>query len=208
MIPKNLVYEGVILENPFLKKEWRERSLPAASPPSTTLWDSVYPIPQGVTPGVPAEIYSEYRKGRDSACVDIVLVTRLEDGTPAVLLSLRKPDVCYGNKWWIYGGALQAYRGIEDFISERATKECGVPVKPEVLIGVYRTMSEDFIGSTLQPCYAACVSIEAVRAKMSTDPNHSSVRVFTLEEIEEIPYENTHWYPMRVSRLAIAAMPK
>lgn len=206
MFPKTVSYEGVILENPFLEKEWREKRF-IKLPPSTTLCEEVY-IPKGVTAGVPPEVYSEYRKGRDSACVDIVLVTRLEDGTPAVLLSLRKPDVCYGNKWWIYGGALQAYRSVEDFISERATKECGVPVMPQVLIGVYRTMSEDYVGSTLQLCYAAQVPIEAVRAKMSTDPNHSSVRLFTLAELEEIPDENGHWYPMHVSRIALKSMPK
>lgn len=174
MTEKVIPYEGAILENPFLQEEWRNRR-PAESVPSTHLLDVIYNVPPGVTAGVPSEVYSEYRKGRDSACVDIVLVTVLEDGTPAVLLSLRKPDVCYGNKWWIYGGALQAYRSAEDFIAERATKECGVPVKPQVLVGVYRTMAEDYIGSTLQLCYAARVPIEAVRAKMSTDPNHIQV---------------------------------
>jgi hypothetical protein len=207
MIPKSIPYEGVILENPFIKKEWEEKEWTKPAECLTYTGNNIAP-PKGVTSGVSPEIYNEYRKGRDSACVDIVLVTRLENGAPAVLLSLRKPDVCYGNKWWIYGGALQAYRSISEFIQERATKECGVLVAPEVIIGVYRTMSEDYIGSTLQPCYAARVPIETVRAKVSTDQNHSSVRLFTLAELEEIPAENEHWYPMRVSEIALQAMPK
>jgi ADP-ribose pyrophosphatase YjhB (NUDIX family) len=143
--------------------------------------------------------------------VDIVLVTRLETGTPAVLLSLRNPTVCFGGKWWIYGGALQAYMSIEEFIAGRATKECGVPVRPEALIGVYRTIAEDYIGSTLQPCYAARVPIEVIRAKMSTDEDHSNVRLFTISDLillEGNRAPEYHWYPVRVALLALRSMPK
>jgi hypothetical protein len=146
----NVKYEGIILENPNFSTDLKRLARPVAGVEVS--------VPEGVVNGVSPEVYSEYRKGRDSACVDIVIATTLESGEPAVLLSKRAENVCYGGKWWIYGGALQSYRSIEDFISERAEKECGVPVEPRALIGVYRTMSSDFIGSTLQPCYAAVVS--------------------------------------------------
>lgn len=201
-----LVYEGALFENPFLAQQWQDGS---------GLRD-IYRVglvsqPEGVTNGVSPEVYGEYRRGRDSACVDIVLVTRLETGTPAVLMSLRNPTVCFGGKWWIYGGALQAYMSIEEFISERAAKECGVPVRPEVLLGVYRTIAEDHIGSTLQPCYAARVPIEAIRAKMSTDEGHSNVRLFTISELILLKGNcapEYHWYPVRVALLALWNMPK
>lgn len=211
-----LTYEGIILENPFLKEEWsiaeiRRRKSSLTSGKSyefreeydETLGD----VPQGITPGVPAEVYNAYRRGRDSACVDIVIVTQRPDGTPAVLLSLRKPNVCFGGKWWIYGGALQAYRSIHDFISERASTECGVTVEPEALIGVYRTIAEDHIGSTMQPCYVSRVPFASAVQKMTTDTGHSAILLFTERELAEIPKQERHWYPMRVARLALQNMP-
>jgi len=201
-----LVYEGVILENLFLAQEWRNRRVLREEYRA-----GIGEQPAGVTQGVSSDTYNEYRRGRDSACVDIVLVTHLENGTPAVLMSLRNPGVCFGGKWWIYGGALQAYMSIEEFISARATKECGVPVKPEVLIGVYRTIAEDHIGSTLQPCYAARVPIEVIRAKMSTDEGHSNVRLFTISDLILLEGQHGpeyHWYPVRVALLALRNMPK
>lgn len=196
----SLLYESIILENPQIAEDWHNGDVRRGVA-------RIVSQPEGVTHGVPADVYGAYRKGRDSACVDIVLVTRFENGEPAVLLSLRKPDVCFGNKWWIHGGALQAYMSITDFISERATKECGVPVVPEVLIGVYRTIAEDHIGSTLQACYAARVPIQSVRQKMIADDGHSTVRLFTESEMEEIPPENAHWYPCRVAKIALRNMP-
>lgn len=200
-----LKYEGVILENFFLKEEWRCHTA-ISRVHAVTLAGQ----PEGVTSGVSPKVYNEYRRGRDSACVDIVLVTRLENGNPAVLMSLRKPNVCFGGKWWIYGGALQAYMSIEEFIAGQATKECGILVTPEVLVGVYRTMAEDFIGSTLQPCYAARVPIEVIRAKMSVDEGHSSVRLFTISDLcllEGKREDDYHWYPVRVALLALENMP-
>ena len=196
-----LRYNGVILENPFIRDDWK-RGVRVDS----TQIDEVN-IPDGVMPGVSPDIYNAYRQGRDSACVDIAIITKLSDGKPAILLSLRKKDVCFGGKWWIYGGALQAYTTVEDFITGRASKECGVSVKPEVLVGVYRTIAGDHIGSTLQPCYASRVPFEAIQAKMATDSNHENIRLFTLEELDAIPEWEHHWYPMRVARIALKSVP-
>lgn len=192
-----LTYEGVIIENPFFRVEFRCGGCREEHA------DVLSRIPEGVTTGVPPDIYNEYRRGRDSACVDIVIATRLPTSEPAVLLSKRKDNVCFGGKWWIYGGALQSYVSIEDFISGRASKECGVPVKPEALIGVYRTIAEDHIGSTLQPCYATRVAYEVVEKKMATDDGHSNVKLFTLGDLEDLPQEEQHWYPMRVAKIVL-----
>ncbi len=173
-------YQGIIVENNLIKAEWRKGGC------REQFFEDVN-IPMGVTDTVPPEIYGEYRRGRDSACVDMVIVTRLPTGDPAVMLSMRKPTVCFGGKWWIYGGALQAYVPDDEFVSRRATRECGVEVKPEVLIGVYRTCAGDHIGSTLQPCYAARVSYDAVMENMKKDEGHTDVRLFTLEQLRGIP---------------------
>ncbi|MEK7068713.1 MAG: hypothetical protein AAB964_02775 [Patescibacteria group bacterium] len=164
-------------------------------------------IPTGVTKRVSSEAYGSYRRGRDSACVDCVLCSRLQDTTPVVLLSLRKATSYFGGMWWIYGGVLQAYQPVGDFIAGRLEAECGIDLKPEVLIGFYRTCAGDAVGSTLQPCYAAVVPIEVVRRKMTVDEDHTNVRLFTAEDLERIPEQERHWYPLRVAKLALSAMP-
>lgn len=195
-----VTYLGVILENPDFAKEFL---FPHPSNPDHLFEVTV---PGGVTEGVRPEIYGAYRVGLDSACADMVIATRLEDGTPAVLLSKRSPGVCYGNKWWIHGGATHAYRPIATFLRDRAERECGVRQAPDALIGVYRTMSEDFIGSTTQSCFATKVSVELIRAHMKTDGAHRQVRLFGLSDLELIPEEERHWYPMRVSRIVLSAL--
>lgn len=197
----SLYYEGVLVENPNLAEaletgQWM---------PDLSL-RALCTIPQGVENGVPPDVYNAYRRGRDSACVDIVFATHLPNGKPAVLFSFRKKGVCFEEKWWIYGGALQSYCSIHHFISDRAEKECGVRASPQALVGVYRTMSDDAIGSTLQPCYATIVPYEEVRKKKQLDSGHNDVRLFTLEELEQIPEEHKHWYPMRVAKLVLLAM--
>lgn len=189
-----MLYEAILFENKPLV--WG----------CTGVRVSLLDVPAGVSRGVSSSAYSEYRSGLDSACADIVVVTRREDGEPAVLLSLRRPDKCFGNKWWIYGGAIHAYRTICDFLSERAAQECGVSAEPEALVGVYRTMAEDHIASTLNVCYAARVPVEAIQAKLATDSGHTSARLFSLNELVQIPLEQRHWYPMRVSQIVLASM--
>lgn len=164
-------------------------------------------IPEGVTDGVPKDIYDQYRAGRDSACVDLMVATK-RHGKPAVLLSKRKTSVCYGGKWWMYGGALQSYASIEAFIAERVRRECGVDITgrcKKALVGVYRTASSDHIGSTLQPCYAAWVD-ENELASILTDDAHDVLRIFTPSDIDALPENETHWYPMRVARKVLASM--
>ena len=195
-----LLYEPVIIENPNLARDLKTG---LAFPENESFLEK---IPDGVTDGVPPDVYNAYRKGCDSACTDIVFVTILPDGRPAVLLSFRKKGVCYGEKWWVYGGAIKSYCSIASFISDRAENECGVRSKPQALVGVYRTMSDDAIGSTLQPCYAAIVPYEKVREKQPLDSGHDNVRLFTLVELEQIPSKNKHWYPMQVANLVLRAL--
>src|SRR3989344_2693287 len=197
-----LLYEPVIIENPNLARDLKTG---LAFPENEYFLEK---IPDDVTDGVPPEVYNAYRKGCDSACTDIVFVTILPDGRPAVLLSFRKKGICYGEKWWVYGGAIKSYCSITSFISDRAESECGVRAKPQALVGVYRTMSDDAIGSTLQPCYVAIVPYEKVKEKKQLDSGHGDVRLFTLGELEQIPSEHRHWYPMRVSYLVLRALQK
>ena len=189
--------DAVICESTAIREWWRKERLmlPPVAPP------------EGITQGVPGDVYNAYRRGRDSACVDIMLCTRSPLGSAAVLLSKRASNVCFANKWWMYGGALGSYEPIEEFLAGRVEKECGIRAKPEVLIGVYRTCAADFIGSTLQPCYAARIPYGKATAKATTDSAHSSVRLFTRSELETIPIDEQHWYPMRVARLVLDNLP-
>ena len=192
--------DQIVIENPLLLlSQWRNpvvEPLPIVQPPA------------GTTNGVPPDVYDAYRRGRDSACVDIMLATRLKDGTPAVLLSKRKVNVCFGGMWWMYGGAVGSYQSMTDFVVERAKKECGIRPDPSelVLVGVYRTCAPDIIGSTLQPCYAARVGLAEIQKYMGTDQAHESIKLFTLRELYQIPTAEQHWYPMRVASLVLQAL--
>jgi ADP-ribose pyrophosphatase YjhB (NUDIX family) len=198
-----IFFEGIIFENPNLRNDWiGSRPYPDAS------IMSIPHKPEGVrTNGVDETIYTGYRMGLDSACVDIVITTRLEDGTPAVLMSRRKDNVCYGGMWWIYGGALQAYKTIDNFIADRAKKECGIIVSPQALIGVYRTMSYNLIGSTIQLCYVTTVPVSDIQSRMVTDDGHIEIRLFTLKDLPPESNEEYHQYVLRVSKIALSNMP-
>ncbi|MES2995159.1 MAG: hypothetical protein V4681_03955 [Patescibacteria group bacterium] len=194
--------DGIITENPNLAEDWklRHHSFVAVAAPVA--------IPDGVTSFVEdVNMLLAVKAAKDLACVDIVIVTRLADGTPAVLLSKRKGTEAFGGLWWIYGGSISAYGSLIEFIARRAEKECGVPVHPEALIGVYRTSAADLIQSTTQPCYAAHVPVEVIDAKMGMNAEHDSVGLFTADDLNRIPEHEQHWYPFRVAHLALAAMP-
>lgn len=170
-------------------------------------------VPPGVHPegNVPSNVYSAYRQGRQSACADIVIVTRLQNGMGAVLLSKRNDDVCFPGTWWIYGGATPVYQDPVAFVSTRARKECGVSVWPQILLGVYVTSSagtrSEHNGSTVNQLYAAQVPLEMIERHRGTDEGHSSVRLFTLEEYADLPEKERHWYVARAAWLAIENMP-
>lgn len=161
--------------------------------------------PPVITRGVSSSVYDAYRIGLDSACVDIAICTIKPDGTPAVLLSKRAPNKCFGGKWWVYGGALHSYRPIGEFIAERAAKECGVVPEVKALIGVARTCAADVLGSTLQPCYLGLVEYAAIE-KSIADRDHSAVRLFTIDEYYRLPGPEQYWYIEEIVATAIASL--
>lgn len=194
--------DAIIYENPNLQPDWAagHTGLVERGNPKT--------VPEGVKRFADGDALNEVKAAKDLACVDIVIATRLPSGEAAVLLSRRRATDPFSGRWWIYGGSLGAYQPISQFIALRAERECGVvPVEPQALIGVYRTCAPEFIQSTLQPCYATLVPHEAIAAKMRTDPNHDSVRLFTEEGLNTMPREERHWYPLRVTRQVLENMP-
>ncbi len=193
----------IIIENSTVKTDWQisnTRLVKHAPAPAQ--------MPQGVVPRVHSgEAFDQVKLAKDLACVDIVIVTRMPDGQHAVLLSKRKASDPFGGLWWIHGGSLGSYMDVGEFIAERAQKECGVPVTPQVLIGVYRTSASNFPQSTLQPCYATVVPYEVIQKKMDTDGNHESVKLFTWKDLDAIDPAEAHWYPLRVANIALQHMP-
>ena len=202
------LYEGVIIEYApeQIRRLWMSGGM-------SSLAKSEGSVPGGVNPtgGVRQEVYSEYRLGRQSACADLVIATRLADGTGAVLLSLRNNNVCFPGTWWIYGGATPVYQDIVEFVASRAKGECGVPVRPQVLLGMYITSSAgtgpEHIGSTMNACYAAQVPLDLIEQHRHTDEGHQSVKLFTLEEYLQLPAQQRHWYVEHVVRRTLENMP-
>lgn len=103
------------------------------------------------------------------------------------------------------GGAFHPYRSITDFLAERAEKECGVRPKIEGLIGVFRTCAEDFHASTIQPCYVGSIEYADI-IKAKPDMDHSSWRLLSLRDLQNLPAEEKHWYPMLTFQLALESI--
>lgn len=191
--------DQVVLENPYLLAgKWKQPET-AFAPPQP------HSAPSGIINHIPDDAYKAYTHGRDRACIDLVLCTRAPDG-PAVALSKRNKDNSYGDLWWVYGGALPAYTPIEEFITKRAEHESGVATAPQVLVGVYRIGAPDRVDSAITVCFAAEVPYVELVQKMRTDEAHQEMRLFTLQELESLPPQEKHWYPMRVAQLALNAM--
>ncbi len=187
-------------DNPNIWSEWRRQqvALEMKNSPEVTPAQVLSRIEDinGVN------IMAEYRRGKEMACADVVICT-IEGGTPKVLLSKRNKNEPFGGYWWVHGGSLGAYVDMREFITKRAERECGVRVEPQVLLGFYRTSAADAAQSTTQPCFAAKVDSQILSARMQTDPNHESVRLFTAEELSELPHHERHWYPMHVAQLTL-----
>lgn len=197
--------ETAIFVNPFLFTE-RKAVLYGAIYDGADGFEKVM-VPEGhCIGGVDRSTYDGYRKGLDSACADVVITSRLFDRTPAVLASKRAPGKLFGNKWWMQGGAIHSYRLITDFIVERAEKECGVRPRIEGFIGVFRICADDLLGSTLNLCYVGFVR-QSDLAKAQGDIDHKDLRLLTLADIEGLPKEEKHWYPMLAFQRALMTMP-
>ncbi len=78
-------------------------------------------------------------------------------------------------------------------------RSAGWRVIPKALLGVCRTCAADYIGSTLQVCYAGEVPYANVKHSFA-DSGHTDSRLFELSELDGIPEEQQHWYPMWAGR--------
>lgn len=156
--------------------------------------------PKDITDGVPLDVYTAYRLGRDSACADALITTHVH-GRPAALLSKRGPHVAFPNRWWMHGGALPAYDSLLDFLITRVQRECGVDIlnATHTYVGLYRTCApaDGPSASTLQPCFAFYLPYEKI-AHATTDEDHTDRQLFTLDEYQSLPEHERHWYPGRV----------
>lgn len=165
-------------------------------------------VPQGhLAGGVSPEIYNGYRKGLESACIDMVITTELSNGVPAVIASKRADNKPFGGTWFMYGGALHSYRSITEFIMGRVLKESGLTPKIEGLIGFFRTCAEDFLASTMQLCFVGYVPYYECVEQMKSDRDHTECKFFTFEDIVALPISEQHWYPMLVFQQALLTMP-
>lgn len=189
--------EGVILINPFLKEERKTQR--------TNSSVEVRVKNEVLQRGVSKEVYDNYGLGLERACADIVITLKGPNGNGAVLASKRSKEKPFGGKWWMQGGAFHPYRSIGDFLVERAEKECGVRPKIEGLIGVFRTCAEDYHASTIQPCYVGSIEYADI-IKAKPDMDHSSWRLLSLRDLQNIPAEEKHWYPMLTFQLALESM--
>lgn len=202
------LFEGPLLERApeEIRRLWQMEGIP----PLAQTAGQVPPMVEE-TGNVSPDIYNAYRRGRQSACADIVIVTRLPDGRGAVLLSMRNDDVCFPGTWWIYGGATPVYQDPVEFVSTRARRECGVPVWPQILLGCYVTSSAGtrpaHNGSTFNQLYAAQAPFEMIEQHRHIDEGHAAVQLFTLDEYAALPRVQKHWYIEKAARLAIENMP-
>jgi len=199
---QRVLVDGIILENSGFVDEWRESRKtrrPAQELLSVT-------VPSGHrTGGVPQDTYLAYRQGLECACADVVIATILESGEPAVL-GLRRSNPPYKNMWYMPGGAIHSYMPYTEFLVGKIRKETGLNMAPEVLLGVYRNNAEDYPCSVTALCYAALVPVEAIRATKPAD-GHDDWRLFTAADLDQLPPEQTHWYPMHVWRRVLSAVP-
>lgn len=199
-------FDGVIMENGSLHPgNWGKQPLGEWFPVG---------IPEGVKPASSAslEAYQGYRCVYDGACADLVVVTRTKDGNPAALLAERGPNAPWPGVWWMFGGAIAAYRRPDEWIVERVKQECGLTVNPEVLLGVYRTCAPrkgGKVASTMQLCYASYVPIDKI-AGARVDRAHTSLKLFTEPTLKGLLQKgdpSAHWYPVRAACLAMRCMP-
>ncbi len=109
------------------------------------------------------------------------------------------------------GGAVHAYRSYEDFVAERAEKECGVRPQVEALMGVGRTCADakkdgGVVASTTNLCYVGFASYEALEENLKADEDHTGLRLLTLEDLDALPEEERHPYADFFFRQALLSM--
>lgn len=153
-------------------------------------------IPDQTTETMAAEHYHGYRHVKVGACAD-VLVWTYSGGVPAVILTQRKKNSCFGGKWWVQGGAIGKAISCTDFVAQCALKECGSLPKIQALVGIYRTTDpgagDQQMVSTIQVAYFGFV--EPAKVILSPDEHHAEVALMTKDEYRSLPEEQKHWYP-------------
>ena len=192
---------AVLFENPTIASDWiscNNRIVPQGPEVVT---------PPSVIDFISVESLTEARQGKQLACIDIVICARRADGVGVVALSKRKPNNPFGGIWCMYGGSIGAYQDVSSFITDRAEKECGIKVEPQVLLGAYQTSCVgDLPQSTIQLCYAVQVDYDALAATVRIDPSHVDVKLFTRDDLALLS-DDLEWYPKRTGILALDNMP-
>lgn len=178
------------------------------SRPGTT-WGE-YNIPSDAPNSVALEHYHGYRRGKAPACADIIAWTMNADGVPAAILTFRKEGVCFEKKWWIQGGAVEAFTPISDFVARCAQRESGALPIIEALVGFFRTTEfvegeEKRQVSTLQSAHIGYVHPTSLVLK--ADANHTSAVLMTEEMYTKVPEEEKHWYPTLLMQILFDTMP-
>lgn len=165
-------------------------------------------VPEDTPRGVDPTTYGAYREGLASACADVVVTTTKPDGTHAVIVIKRGSGKCFEGCWWMQGGAIYKFLSMIDFAAERGKVEGGSEPIIEALLGVYRTawsQKGSEAADTLNVCYVGFVPFGELH--LMDDQDHIGVSILTLEDLDELPEDEQHWYPDRVFRLALETMP-
>lgn len=187
--------------NRSIREDWRAK------------WHGVtyLPSPTKVPPNVVTQLesyapISETKRAKDLVAVDGLVCTRMPDGSPAVLFSVRAPGA-FGGKHWGYGGTTSAYGDIITFLEACVERESGVPFAAEVWVCNARTCAPELAQSTVNFCYAGYVPYEVVQSKKKTTADHREPRLFTLQDVFNIPRDQAHWFPTRAAMMALENMP-
>lgn len=192
-----------LLPHELICAQRRGEALPGAT------WGA-YDIQDGAPSTVPAEHYHGYRRGKVGACSDIIAWTYNDDGIPAAILTFRKEGVCFEKKWWMQGGAIDAFAPVAEFVARCAKSESGSLPKIEALVGFFRTT--EFVPgverrqiSTIQSAYIGYVDRSSLR--LQADSNHTSAVLMTERMYSELPEAEKHWYPTLLLQILFETMP-
>ena len=188
-----------IFRNPFIMKDWRDQRHQLIN------MGTPFEVPDAGG-FVADDALAAFSRGKMRSCADIVLITN-DNGTSRIPLVFRKEGETFAGFPWVFGGGVGAYADILEFVEKRSERECGIRVKPEVLLGVWITNSEGVVGSTMQPCYAARVPLALVEERFAHDKDHTGSGLYSQDEYELLPREKRHPYIDILVRLAFNCIP-
>lgn len=164
-------------------------------------------IPSGFRGGhVEPETFNRYRSKLVYAATDVVVYTRMPPDNVAAIISIQRITEPHHAKYWLPGGAWQAYRTPEESAVDHAIRELKVAPEIEARVGIFLVASDTVPSVAIRFCFVGFIDFAKLTVAR-TDSSHGGWLALTQDRYQLVAQAHRHWYPDTVFQRVFETMP-